>query len=117
MCRDRGVPVVIRARSGGRRGYGATHSQSPEHLFASVPGLTVVYGSHRHDVGRLLIDATLRWPYPLLFLEHKLLYGEKQDAADYVELPPAAAALAAPLFPTLRRAAHKPASTPVTYGA
>ena len=116
MFRDMAVPLVIRAPSGGRRGYGATHSQSPEHLFASVPGLTVVYGSHRHDVGRLLIDATLRWPYPVLFLEHKLLYGEKQDAAGYVELPAAADDVAAHLFPTIRRGDDDPDITLLTYG-
>ncbi len=116
MFRDMAVPLVIRAPSGGRRGYGATHSQSPEHLFASVPGLTVVYGSHRHDVGRLLIDATLRWPYPVLFLEHKLLYGEKEDPADYVELPVAAGDVAAHLFPTLRRGDNDPDVTLLTYG-
>jgi 2-oxoisovalerate dehydrogenase E1 component len=116
MFRDMAVPLVIRAPSGGRRGYGATHSQSPEHLFASVPGLTVVYGSHRHDVGRLLIDATLRWPYPVLFLEHKLLYAEKQDAADYVELAPNAGDVATHLFPILRRGASDPDVTFLTYG-
>jgi len=116
MFRDMAVPLVIRAPSGGRRGYGATHSQSPEHLFASVPGLTVVYGSHRHDVGKLLIDATMRWPYPVLFLEHKLLYAEKQDAADYVELAPDADDVAAHLFPTLRRGANDPDVTLLTYG-
>jgi 2-oxoisovalerate dehydrogenase E1 component len=116
MFRDMAVPLVIRTPSGGRRGYGATHSQSPEHLFASVPGLTVVYGSHRHDVGRLLIDATLRWPYPVLFLEHKLLYAEKQDAADYVALAADAGDVAAHLFPTLRRGAEDPDVTLLTYG-
>jgi 2-oxoisovalerate dehydrogenase E1 component len=116
MFRDMAVPLVIRTPSGGRRGYGATHSQSPEHLFASVPGLTVVYSSHRHDAGRLLIDATLRWPYPVLFLEHKLLYAEKQDAADYVELAADADDVAAHLFPTLRRGANDPDVTLLTYG-
>ena len=116
MFRDMAVPLVIRAPSGGRRGYGATHSQSPEHLFASVPGLTVVYGSHRHDVARLLIDATMRWAYPVLFLEHKLLYAEKHDPADYVELPVDAEDVAAALFPTLRSGADDPDITLVTYG-
>ena len=116
MFRDMAVPLVIRAPSGGRRGYGATHSQSPEHLFASVPGLTIVYGSHRHDVGRLLIDATMRWAYPVLFLEHKLLYSEPQDRADYVELPSAKHDVAADLFPTLRTGEDNPDVTLVTYG-
>ena len=68
-----------------------------------MPGLTVVYGSHRHDVGRLLIDATLRWPYPVLFLEHKLLYGKSRTSADYVEVPPDIDDVGVHLFPTLRR--------------
>jgi len=115
MFRDVAVPLVIRTPCGGRRGYGATHSQSPEHLFTAVPGLTVVYGSHRHDIGKLLIDAVLRWRYPVLFLEHKLLYGETVDAADYVALP-AAGDVAAHLFPTLRRGALDPDVTLVSYG-
>ena len=53
---------------------------------------------------------------PVLFLEHKLLYGEKQDPADYVELPVAAADVAAALFPTLRRGDDDPDITLLTYG-
>lgn len=110
------VPLVIRTPCGGRRGYGPTHSQSPENLLASVPGLTVVYPSHRHAVGRLLVDATLYWPYPVVFLEHKLLYGEKLDAGGYAELPAADGDVAAHLFPTLRRGAAEPNVTLVAYG-
>lgn len=116
MFRDISVPLVIRTPCGGRRGYGPTHSQSPEHLMTSIPGLTVVYGSHRHDVGRLLIDATINWPYPVLFLEHKLLYGEKLDQADYDELPAHTQDLATHLFPTLVRRRSDPDVTLVTYG-
>jgi 2-oxoisovalerate dehydrogenase E1 component len=115
MFADTSVPIVIRTPCGGRRGYGPTHSQSPEHLFTSVPGLTVVYGSHRHNVAELLIDAVLRWHYPVLFLEHKLLYGEKMDQADYVALP-ATDDVATHLFPTLRRGADEPDVTLVSYG-
>jgi 2-oxoisovalerate dehydrogenase E1 component len=115
MFRDVAVPLVIRTPCGGRRGYGPTHSQSPENLFTAVPGLTVVYGSHRHNVSELLIDAVLRWRYPVLFLEHKLLYGETLDAVDYVALP-AEGDVAAHLFPTLRRGALDPDVTLVTYG-
>ena len=77
------VPLVIRTPAGGRRGYGPTHSQSPENLFTAVPGLTVVFGSHRHDAGALLTAAATDWRYPVVFLEHKLLYGEPQDRAGY----------------------------------
>ncbi|NWG73781.1 MAG: 2-oxoglutarate dehydrogenase [Rubrivivax sp.] len=113
---DMPVPLVVRTPCGGRRGYGPTHSQSPENLLGSVPGLTVVYPSHRHAVGRLLVDATLHWPYPVVFLEHKLLYGEKLDAGGYAELPAAAGDVAAHLFPTLCRGATEPDVTLVAYG-
>ena len=115
MFDDVAVPLVIRTPCGGRRGYGPTHSQSPEHIFTSVPGLTVVYGSHRHRIGELLVDAVLRWPYPVLFLEHKLLYGETVDAAGYAELPDSGD-VAAHLFPTLRRGAKEPDVTLVSFG-
>jgi len=116
MFDDMPVPLVVRTPCGGRRGYGPTHSQSPENILGSVPGLTLVYPSHRHQPARLLVDATLRWPYPVVFLEHKLLYGEKLDAADYAVIPAAADDVAAHLFPTLRRGAEDPDLTLVAYG-
>lgn len=110
------VPLVLRTPCGGRRGYGPTHSQSPENLLVSVPGLTVVFGSHRHNVGQLLVDAVTRWPNPVVFLEHKLLYGEAQQPADYRVVPPDAADHAADLFPTLRRGDAAPDVTLVSFG-
>lgn len=110
------VPLVIRSPAGGRRGYGPTHSQSPESLFTSVPGLTVVYGSHRHDLARLLVDATLRWLYPTLFMEHKLLYAETHERGDYRVLAPVRGDLAADLFPTLVRGGDAPDLTVISYG-
>ena len=47
----------------------------------SMPGLTVIFPSHRHDIGRLLERATLDWLHPVVFFEHKLLYGVTQDSA------------------------------------
>lgn len=110
------VPLVIRAPSGGRRGYGPTHSQSPENLFTSVPGLTVVFGSHRHDIGNLLVNATLGWEYPVLFLEHKLLYAEQQGQGDYIPLEPASGDVASHLFPTMIRQREEPDLVIMTYG-
>ena len=110
------VPLIVRTPSGGRRGYGPTHSQSPENIFTSIPGLTVLYGSQRHDVARLLVDAARRWPYPTLFLEHKLLYGETQDAGDYEPLAADGDDIAAHLFPTLLRRRPDADLTIVTYG-
>jgi 2-oxoisovalerate dehydrogenase E1 component len=110
------VPLVLRTPAGGRRGYGPTHSQSPENIFASVPGLTVLYGSERHDVARLLSDAVRAWPHPTLFLEHKLLYGEMQEAAGYQPLAPHPGDAGAALFPTLRRGAARPDLALLAYG-
>jgi 2-oxoisovalerate dehydrogenase E1 component len=110
------VPLVIRTPSGGRRGYGPTHSQSPEHLLVGMPGITVVFGSHRHDAGELIRRATFDWPYPIVSFEHKLLYGETQDSAGYIELPPEAADPGAAVFPTIARPRSNPDLTAVTYG-
>lgn len=110
------VPLVVRTPCGGRRGYGPTHSQSPENLLVSVPGLTVVYGSHRHNVGQLLVDAVSRWPNPVVFFEHKLLYGEAQQPADYQVVPADAADQGAELFPTLRQGSGQPDVTLVSFG-
>jgi 2-oxoisovalerate dehydrogenase E1 component len=116
MFENVSVPLVIRTPAGGRRGYGPTHSQNPENLLVSVPGLTVLFGSHRHNVGQLLVDAVQRWPNPTVFLEHKLLYGEAQDAGDYDVVPASAEDLGADLFPTLRRGAASPDVTLLTFG-
>lgn len=116
MFPDVDVPLLIRTPCGGRRGYGPTHSQSPENLFVSVPGLTVAYPSHRHNCGQMLVDAATRWPNPTLFLEHKLLYGETQDPADYTELPADPADIGSELFPTLRRGPAEPDVSLIAFG-
>jgi 2-oxoisovalerate dehydrogenase E1 component len=116
MFEDCDVPLVLRTPCGGRRGYGPTHSQSVENLVVSVPGLTVVYGSHRHNVGQLLVDAVTRWPNPVVFLEHKLLYAEKQDQANYAVAAAHDADQGASLFPTLRRGSATPDLTLVAFG-
>ncbi len=116
MFADCEVPLVVRTPCGGRRGYGPTHSQSLENLLVSVPGLTVIYGSHRHNTGQLLIDAVTRWPNPTVFLEHKLLYGEAQSPGDYQPLPTESADPAAELFPTLRRGTGEADVTLVAFG-
>jgi len=116
MFSDCDVPLVIRTPCGGRRGYGPTHSQSPENLLVSVPGLTVVFGSHRHNVGQLLVDAVTRWPNPVVFLEHKLLYGEAQKPGDYEDVASDRRDQGAELFPTLRRGSRSADVTLVSFG-
>ncbi len=68
-------PVIIRSPSGGHRGYGPTHSQSPEKHFLGLPGLTVVAASPYHDPLATLRSLLLR-DDPVLLVEHKLLYAE-----------------------------------------
>jgi len=64
------VPVIIRGAVSSTRGYGATHSQSFENIYASVPGLQVVYPSNGADAYGLMISA-LESSEPIIFMEHK----------------------------------------------
>ena len=116
MFPDARVPLVIRTPAGGRRGYGPTHSQSPENLLTGVPGLTIVFPSHRHDPGLLLRRAVLAWNSPTVFLEHKLLYARTVDAAGYRELAADSSDPGAAWFPVLTRGAGQPDVTLVAYG-
>lgn len=68
------VPLVIRAQQGAGRGNGPQHSQSLEAWFTHSPGLTVVLPSTPYDAKGLLKTA-IRSNDPVVFLEHKLLYG------------------------------------------
>lgn len=78
-------PLVIRTPPGAGRGYGATHSQSLERLFAGVPGLKIAVPSNADDASGLLQTA-IRDNNPVLFLEHKLLYPLRFETGDV--LPP-----------------------------
>ncbi len=75
------VPVVVRAPMGGKRGYGATHSQSLEKHFCGVPGLTVKAISQYADVSKIYADAfAARTPH--LIVENKLLYARPCHTVD-----------------------------------
>jgi pyruvate/2-oxoglutarate/acetoin dehydrogenase E1 component len=67
------VPLVVRAPSGAGVGAGPFHSQSPEGVFAHIPGLKVVCPGTPQDAYDLL-RASMRDPNPVLFFEHKALY-------------------------------------------
>jgi acetoin:2,6-dichlorophenolindophenol oxidoreductase subunit beta len=67
------VPMVLRAPQGST-GRAAQHSQSVEAWFMHVPGMKVVVPSTPYDAKGLLISA-IRDNNPVLFLEHKRLYG------------------------------------------
>ena len=70
------VPMVARAPAGSGTGAAAQHSQSLEAWFINVPGIKVVVPSTPYDVKGLLISS-IRDNNPVLFMEHKLLYGTK----------------------------------------
>ncbi|MBI2679775.1 MAG: alpha-ketoacid dehydrogenase subunit beta [Candidatus Solibacter usitatus] len=87
-CRYRwsaGVPIVIRAPSGGGIHGGPFHSQNPETAFTHTPGLKVVAPATAYDA-KGLIKSAIRDNDPVLFFEHKALYRRiKEDlpAEDY----------------------------------
>jgi pyruvate dehydrogenase E1 component beta subunit len=69
------VPLVLRLPVGASA-RGAQHSQSTEAWFMHTPGLKVVCPSNPYDAKGLLLSA-IRDNNPVVFLEHKLLYGGK----------------------------------------
>jgi acetoin:2,6-dichlorophenolindophenol oxidoreductase subunit beta len=72
------VPLVVRSMIGKSWGQGAQHSQGLHAMFMHVPGLKVVAPSNAHDAKGCLI-AAIRDDNPVIFVEHRLLYGT--DAA------------------------------------
>ncbi len=72
------VPLTIRVTSGSPGSAAAQHSQSPESWFMNVPGLKIVVPATAADAKGLLKTA-LRGQDPVLFFEHKMLYGLKGD--------------------------------------
>jgi pyruvate/2-oxoglutarate/acetoin dehydrogenase E1 component len=69
------VPLVIRTQGGGGVAAGPHHSQSLEAIFAHIPGLMVVMPSNAYDAKGLL-KSSIREDNPVIFIEHKKLYGE-----------------------------------------
>ncbi len=79
------LPLVIRAVSGGGRQLGATHSQTPDAIFAHFPGLKVVAPGTPADAKGLL-KAAIRSNDPVLFIEHATLYQTRGEVpeGDYI---------------------------------
>lgn len=68
------VPIVFRTQQGTGRSSAAQHAQSWEAIFAHIPGLKVVIPATPYDAKGLLKTA-IRDDDPVMFIEHKLLYG------------------------------------------
>jgi pyruvate dehydrogenase E1 component beta subunit len=79
------VPMVIRTVGGGGRQLGATHSQTPDAIFAHFPGLKVVAPGTPADAKGLL-KAAIRSNDPVLFIEHATMYQTRGEVpeGDYV---------------------------------
>jgi pyruvate dehydrogenase E1 component beta subunit len=71
-------PLVVRTTTGGGRQLGATHSHSPEPIFAHFPGLYVAVPSTPADAKGMLKTA-IRDDNPVLFVEHSTLYQNRGE--------------------------------------
>ncbi|WP_462421292.1 alpha-ketoacid dehydrogenase subunit beta [Salinicoccus sp. Marseille-QA3877] len=81
------VPTVIRLPGGSGAGFAAQHSQSLEAWMTHVPGLIVVQPSNAYDAKGLMKSA-IDNNNPVIYYEHKLLYGTKGDVPeDEYEIP------------------------------
>lgn len=75
------IPLVIRAVGGGGRQLGATHSQTPDAVFAHFPGLKVVSPGTPEDAKGLLKSA-IRSDDPILFIEHATMYQVRGEVPE-----------------------------------
>lgn len=71
-------PVVIRVPYGAGMNMAAQHSQTMYQIITSVPGLKVAMPSNPADAKGLL-TAAIRDDDPVVFFEHKALYGRKGE--------------------------------------
>src|SRR5512147_932731 len=75
------LPLVIRTTGGGGRQLGATHSQTPDAIFAHFPGLKVVSPGTPEDAKGLL-KSSIRSNDPILFIEHATMYQVRGEVPD-----------------------------------
>ena len=81
------VPLIIRTVTGGGAQLAATHSQSFEGWYASVPGLTVATPSTAYDALGLFRTCRKQMD-PVIFVEHALLYSARHEVpVEHYTLP------------------------------
>ena len=81
------VPLIIRTVTGGGGQLAATHSQSFENWYASVPGLRVVVPATPYDALGLFRSCR-KDNNPVIFAEHALLYRVRGEVPEeYYEVP------------------------------
>jgi acetoin:2,6-dichlorophenolindophenol oxidoreductase subunit beta len=74
-------PVTVRIIYGAGLNAAAQHSQAVYAMLTSIPGLKVVLPTTAADAKGLLTSA-IRGDDPVMFFEHKALYGEKGEVPD-----------------------------------
>jgi acetoin:2,6-dichlorophenolindophenol oxidoreductase subunit beta len=78
------VPLTIRTQGGAGWSPGAQHAQQLEAWLVHIPGLKVVFASTPEDVRGLLWSAIYD-DNPVVFFEHRTLYGVKGEVPDELE--------------------------------
>ncbi len=78
-------PIVVRGPANGGTNVGATHSHTPENIFANMPGLKVVSPATAYDA-KGLIKTAIRDNDPVYFMESTILYGETSEVPENDEL-------------------------------
>jgi pyruvate/2-oxoglutarate/acetoin dehydrogenase E1 component len=78
------VPLTIRTQGGAGWSPGAQHAQQLEAWFVHVPGLKVVFPSTPEDV-RGLLWSSIYDDNPVVFFEHRTLYGLKGEVPDEID--------------------------------
>src|SRR5207253_9338014 len=78
------VPLTVRTQGGAGWSPGAQHAQQLEAWFVHVPGLKVVFASTPTDV-RGLLYSSIYDDNPVVFFEHRTLYGIKEEVPDELE--------------------------------
>ncbi len=81
------LPMVVRLPSGGGIGAAAQHSQSLEKWVAGIPGLKVVYPSNAQDAYGLMLSA-IEDDNPVVYFEHKAIYGVPSEVPEKMEPVP-----------------------------
>lgn len=75
------VPLVLRTQCGGGVSAGPHHSQCLEAIYTHIPGLIVVMPSTPYDAKGLL-KSSIREDNPVIFIEHKGLYGQSGEVPE-----------------------------------
>lgn len=75
------TPMVIRTTMGAGMSAAAQHSQTNYAWMTSIPGVKCAVPSNAYDAKGLLTSA-IRGEDPVVFFEHKMLYGRRSEVPD-----------------------------------